>query len=56
MRPEIWSSSMPINRIPGGAGHMNLPIPQPGSRTSAFAGTPSRAMPSWMAVTTVGDV
>ena len=35
---------------------MKLPVPQPGSRIVALAGTPRRAIASWMAAMTVGDV
>ena len=35
---------------------MKLPMPHPGSRIVALAGTPRRAMASWMAAMTVGDV
>ncbi len=35
---------------------MKLPVPQPGSRIVALPGTPRRAMASWMAAMTVGDV
>ena len=43
-------------RAPGWPWLMKLPVPQPGSRIVALAGTPRRAMASWMAVMTVGDV
>ncbi len=42
MRPEMESSSTPMNRMPAGAWLMKLPVPQPGSSTRALAGTPRR--------------
>ena len=56
MRPERLSSSTPMNRSPGGAALMKLPVPQPGSSTVASLGTPRRARASCMAVITVGEV
>ena len=56
MRPEMESSSTPMKRVPGWPWLMKLPVPQPGSRIVALAGTPRRAMASWMAAMTVGDV
>ena len=41
---------------PGCPWLMKLPVPQPGSRIVALAGTPRRAMASWMAAMTVGEV
>jgi hypothetical protein len=46
-------SGRPPPRAEAGA---RLPMPQPGSSTVASAGTPRRAMASWVAEMTVGDV
>ena len=56
MRPEMESSSTPMKRVPWLPWLMKLPVPQPGSRIVALAGMPRRAMASWMAAMTVGDV
>ena len=45
-----------MNRCPAGAALMKLPIPQPGSSTVAFSGTPRRARASCMAAMTIGEV
>ena len=56
MRPEMESSSTPMKRVPSLPWLMKLPVPQPGSRIVALPGTPRRAIASWMAAMTVGDV
>ena len=43
IRPEMESSSTPMNRIADGAMAMKRPTPHPGSSTVALGGTPRRS-------------
>ena len=56
MRPEMPSSSTPMNRMPSGARLMKRPTPQPGSSTVEVRGMPRRVSASCMAVMTSGEV
>ena len=56
IRPEMESSSTPMKRCPSPALAHEIAGAAAGLQDRGVAGTPRRAIASWMAVMTVGDV